>query len=90
MKHIVKVKSIDNGWRMANGPIHTKPGDMVEIHNLDGSIDYLLVRAGTCNIKCCMYEKGGCIRYLEGSNKNKRCIISKSTFVDVGQVMEEL
>ena len=71
MKHIVKVKYIDNRWRMANGPIHTKPGDIVEIHNLDGSIDYLLVRDGPCSIRCCMYEKGKCIRYLEKSNNNK-------------------
>ena len=90
MKHIVKVKYIDNGWRMTDRPIHTKPGDLVEIHNLDGSIRYLLVCEGPCSSKCCMFEKLKCIRYLEKSNKNKRCIISNSIFVDVGKIMEDL
>ena len=91
MKHIVKIFNEDPSNRYTlNRPHGISEGDLVEIHNMDGSVELLCVRKGACYDGCCMAQNGRCIRSLDKVERTWRCILYRKKFVSIDEVMEDL
>ena len=91
MRHIVKIFNEDPSNRYTlNRPHAIREGDLVEIHNMNGSVDLLCVRKGTCYDGCCLSQNGRCIRRLDKVERVWRCILHRKIFVSIDEVMEDL
>lgn len=100
MNHKLKVVSIAGTFRVIDS-VGLKPinsGDIVELTNLDGSVDVYqaVYHRGSCSEGCCMYDHNKCIRWRRPHGQHT-CILAYRkrgnftwAFKDINQAIENL